>query len=166
MAKKINTSYKTIKESLEVFKEQTIAGSEIAYTILKAFGKSNADIRRYQEGRGILTAYKDGLLIKGLFAFNNVSKENLTDKIEEMKQNPMIIKAGPKIIAVSDGDTILAYDMRETSTYENPLSRLYCDFVFFYPLCGIERFQTPDENPETRELACALQMIKNLKVKG
>jgi type II restriction/modification system DNA methylase subunit YeeA len=37
--------------------------------------------------------------------------------------------------------------MREKETYENPLNRLYCDFAFFYPLAGVERFRVIEENP-------------------
>ena len=123
-----------------------VAG-EVGYEILKAFGKGEADIRRYRDGKGVLARY-DGLLIKGLFGYKSVSTTtSLTATLEEMKQDPQVIKAAPKIVAVSDGETILAYDMRERESYENPLNRLYCDFAFFYPLCGVERFTNVDESP-------------------
>lgn len=53
----------------------------------------------------------------------------------------------PKIIAVSDGNTILAYDLREKDTYENKVDRLYCDFAFFYPLMDVERVHYVEESP-------------------
>lgn len=56
MAKKQNLSYQDIETSLEVLKERRIHSSEVGYVILKAFGKkSDADIRRYREGKGILS---------------------------------------------------------------------------------------------------------------
>ncbi|HRN16027.1 MAG TPA: N-6 DNA methylase, partial [Xylanibacter oryzae] len=146
MAKKQNLSYQDIETSLEVLKERRIHSSEVGYVILKAFGKSDADIRRYREGKGILSTYK-GLLIKGLFGYKPVTSTELTSTLESMKLDPKVIKAAPKIIAVSDGETILAYDMREKESYENPLARLYCDFAFFYPLCGVERFVSVGESP-------------------
>ncbi|WP_051508918.1 DNA methyltransferase [Xylanibacter oryzae] len=146
MAKKQNLSYQDIETSLEVLKERRIHSSEVGYVILKAFGKSDADIRRYREGKGILSTYK-GLLIKGLFGYKPVNSTELTSALEGMKLDPKVIKAAPKIVAVSDGETILAYDMREKESYENPLARLYCDFAFFYPLCGVERFVSVGENP-------------------
>lgn len=146
MAKKQNLSYQDIETSLKIFKEHPVAVAEVGYEILKAFGKSDADIRRYREGKGVLASY-NGLLIKGLLGFRSTTSSLLTSTLEEMKNDMQIIKAAPKIIAVSDGATILAYDMREKESYENPLSRLYCDFAFFYPLCGVEKFQSVDESP-------------------
>lgn len=146
MAKKQNLSYQDIEASLEIFKEKRIAAIEVGFTILKAFGKSDADIRRYKEGKGVLASY-DGLLIKGLFGFQAVSTTAMTTTLENMKSDPQIVKASPKIIAVSDGNSILAYDMRERESYENPLARFYCDFAFFYPLCGVERFVSIGESP-------------------
>lgn len=147
MAKKQNLSYQDIESALTVFKENDVVDGEVGYEILKAFGKGEADIRRYRDGKGVLARY-DGLLIKGLFGYKSVSTTtSLTATLEEMKQDPQVIKAAPKIVAVSDGETILAYDMRERESYENPLNRLYCDFAFFYPLCGVERFTNIDESP-------------------
>lgn len=147
MAKKQNLSYQDIESALTVFKEKDVVAVEVGYEILKAFGKGEADIRRYRDGKGVLARY-DGLLIKGLFGYKSVSTTtSLTATLEEMKQDPQVVKAAPKIVAVSDGETILAYDMRERESYENPLNRLYCDFAFFYPLCGVERFTNIDESP-------------------
>jgi type I restriction-modification system DNA methylase subunit len=146
MAKKHNLSYQDIETSLEVFKEHQVQASEVGFSILKAFGKSDADIRRYREGKGVMITYK-GLLIKGLFCYKAVATTELTATLERMKCDAQVVKAAPKIIAVSDGHTILAYDMRECQSYENPLSRVYCDFAFFYPLCGVERFISVDESP-------------------
>lgn len=147
MAKKQNLSYQDIESALTVFKEKDVVAGEVGYEILKAFGKGEADIRRYRDGKGVLARY-DGLLIKGLFGYKSVSTTtSLTATLEEMKQDPQVVKAAPKIVAVSDGETILAYDMRERESYENPLNRFYCDFAFFYPLCGVERFTNIDESP-------------------
>lgn len=136
MAKKQNLSYQDIESALTVFKENDVVAGEVGYEILKAFGKGEADIRRYRDGKGVLARY-DGLLIKGLFGYKSVSTTtSLTATLEEMKQDPQVIKAAPKIVAVSDGETILAYDMRERESYENPLNRLYCDFAFSIP-CAV-----------------------------
>ncbi|MCO6026474.1 N-6 DNA methylase [Prevotella cerevisiae] len=146
MARKQNLSYHDIETALKVFKNHCVQASEVGYEILKAFGKSDADIRRYRQGRGILSTYK-GLLIKGLFGFKSATTTTLTSALEAMKEDAKVMKAAPKIIAVSDGKTILAYDMREKESYENPLNRLYCDFAFFYPLSGVEKFKVVEENP-------------------
>lgn len=146
MSKTQNISYQDIENALEIFKSTQLPASEVGFAILKAFGKSDTDIRRYREGKGIMTTYK-GLLIKGLFGYNYTTTTQLTTTLESMKNDKQLIKAAPKIIAVSDGTTLLGYDMREKESYENPLSRLYCDFAFFYPLCGVERLRSIDESP-------------------
>ena len=48
MAKKQNLSYQDIESALTVFKENDVVAGEVGYEILKAFGKGEADIRRYR----------------------------------------------------------------------------------------------------------------------
>lgn len=146
MAKKLNLSYQDIENSLKTLKIRNVQPSDVGYIILQAFGKSDADIRRYHEGKGVLASFC-GLLIKGLFCFRAEETVRMTETLEALKHDPLVVKAAPKIIVVSDGKNVLAYDMREKDTYENPLNRMYCDFAFFYPLTGIERFHHVEENP-------------------
>ena len=64
-----------------------------------------------------------------------------------MKSDEQVSKAAPKIIAVSDGKTVLAYDTRENDTYEQQLKKMHSDFSFFYPLMNVERIHNTEENP-------------------
>ena len=123
-----------------------VDASEVGYQLLYSFGKSERDIERYKEGKGVLKTF-DGLLIKGLFCYQPVSMFGLTNQLEQLKSNQQIIKAAPKIIAVSDGKSIIAYDLREKDTYENQLERLPSDFAFFYPLMDVERVHYVEESP-------------------
>ena len=125
---------------------QSVNPSEVGYHLLYSFGKNERDIERYKEGKGVLKNF-DGLLIKGLFCYQPVSMFGLTTQLEQLKTNPQILKAAPKIIAVSDGKSILAYDLREKDTYENQLERLPSDFAFFYPLMDVERVHYVEESP-------------------
>lgn len=120
--------------------------SEVGYEILMAFGKSARDIERYKEGKGVLKTF-DGLLIKGLFCYKHTDKYHLTELLEALKKDAQVIKAAPKIIVVSDGTTILAYDTRENDTYEQQLAKMHSDFGFFYPLMNVERVHNIDESP-------------------
>lgn len=146
MAKKIQLGYKDIEERLKTFRAKLPSADEVGYRILFAFGKGKRDIERYKEGKGILKTF-DGLLIKGLFCYKAVETLQLQSELERLKQDVQVRKAAPKIIAVSDGVSLLAYDLREQETYENQLSRFYCDFAFFYPLMNIERIRYQEENP-------------------
>ena len=146
MAKKLQLGYREIEQRLDDSFGKGIRTDEVGYKLLWCFGKSERDIERYKEGKGVLKTF-DGLLIKGLFCYQPVSMFGLTDQLEQLKTNPQIIKAAPKIIAVSDGKTILAYDLREKDTYENQLERLPSDFAFFYPLMDVERVHYVEESP-------------------
>lgn len=146
MAKKNQLGYKDIEDRLLSLKNQVYPAEEIGYRLLYAFGKSEKEISRYKEGKGILKTF-DGLLIKGLFCYRPAISTRLDKELEYLKSDIQVLKASPKIIAVSDGVTILAYDLREKDTYENPINRLYCDFAFFYPLMDVERVHYVEENP-------------------
>ena len=148
MAKKLQLGYREIEARLitPLSPWRGAGGEAVGYNLLYAFGKSERDIERYKEGKGVLKTF-DGLLIKGLFCYQPVSMFGLTDQLEQLKSNEQIIKAAPKIIAVSDGKSILAYDLREKDTYENQLERLPSDFAFFYPLMDVERVHYVEESP-------------------
>ena len=146
MAKKLQLGYREIEQRLVDSFSEDVNPAEVGYKLLYSFGKGERDIERYKEGKGVLRNF-DGLLIKGLFCYQPVSMFGLTAQLEQLKTNPQIIKAAPKIIAVSDGKTILAYDMREKDTYENLLERLPSDFAFFYPLMDVERVHYVEESP-------------------
>lgn len=147
MAKKLQLGYREIEQRLaDSFSTNGVNSAEVGYQLLYSFGKGERDIERYKEGKGVLKNF-DGLLIKGLFCYQPVSMFGLTAQLERLKANPQIIKAAPKIIAVSDGKTILAYDLREKDTYENQLERLPSDFAFFYPLMDVERVHYVEESP-------------------
>ena len=146
MAKKLQLGYREIEQRLVDSFSKNVNPAEVGYKLLYSFGKSERDIERYKEGKGVLKTF-DGLLIKGLICFQPVSMFGLTSQLEQLKTNPQILKAAPKIIAVSDGKSILAYDLREKDTYENQLERLPSDFAFFYPLMDVERVHYVEESP-------------------
>ena len=146
MAKKLQLGYREIEQRLADSFSNGVNPAEVGYQLLYSFGKSERDIERYKEGKGVLKTF-DGLLIKGFFCYQPVSMFGLTSQLEELKSNGQIIKAAPKIIAVSDGKSILAYDLREKDTYENQLERLPSDFAFFYPLMDVERVHYVEESP-------------------
>lgn len=147
MAKKTQLSYKEIEERLRQLKENTLPADEIGYSLLYAFGKGERDIARMREGKGIIKTFEPGLLIKGEFCYRATTTLRLVAELEELKADVSVRKAAPKIIAVSDGKTIRAYDLRQQESFEQQIDRLYCDFEFFYPLAGVERIEYVEESP-------------------
>ena len=138
-------SYQQTEQELQAFKT-SFSPADIPYIILRAFGKTDADIWRYKSGKGIVAKF-DGLLIKNLLAYRPCSSMLMDETLNALKTDATIAKATPRILMVSDGERILAFDPKERETYENPLNKLWIDFQFFYPLCGIERYRGIEENP-------------------
>lgn len=147
MAKKIQLSYKEIEERLKTLKHDSCSADEVGYRLLYAFGKTERDIERYKEGKGIIKTFSEGILIKGLFCYKPSSTLGLLHDLDELKVDNTVIKAQPKIVAVSDGQTIRAFDLRQRETFEQQVARLFCDFEFFYPLAGVERIEYTEESP-------------------
>ena len=146
MAKKQQLEYTEIEANLALWKTATPEATEVGYAILTAFGKSEREIKRFKERKGILKTF-DGLLIKGEFCYRPSETATLNSTLDALKQDERVMKAKPKIICTSDGETVLAYALREQETYENLLQRMYCDFAFFYPLMGVERVHYVEESP-------------------
>lgn len=138
-------SFQDIEKTLSKFRS-SYSKSDVPYIILSAFGKHDADIRRWKEGKGVIASF-NGLLIKGLLAYRECKQERFDSVLYEMKNDPIVRKAGAKILAVSDGIRILAFDPMEQETYEQSLDKMWVDFQFFYPLCGVTRYRGIEENP-------------------
>lgn len=145
MAKKVKLSHKEIERNLKIFKENPVDKEDIGYQLLMAFGKSEHDIRRYKRGLGIIKTF-EGLLIKKLLAYRSCETTMLRASLQDVLNDEKVVRAAPKIVVVSDGETIMAYDTREKETYDNLLSRLYLDYGFFYPIMGVERLHTVQES--------------------
>ena len=95
MAKKIQLSYKEIEERLRRLKDNPVVAEEVGYSILYAFGKGEGDIRRYREGKGVITKFEDGLLIKGEFCYMATDTIHLTSCLEDLKRDAMVLRAAP-----------------------------------------------------------------------
>ncbi|MBQ0022574.1 MAG: class I SAM-dependent DNA methyltransferase [Prevotellaceae bacterium] len=145
MAKKNQLSYKDIESNLRVLKDGHIVANNLGYQILKAFGKGDREIERMKDGKGVVSTF-DGLLVKNEFCYKASTTLLLAGVLEELKNDTVVLRANPKIIAVSDGKTIRAYDLRKKDSFEQQVARLYCDFEFFYPLAGVERIEYVEES--------------------
>lgn len=144
MAKKTQLGYQEIEQRLKCFKDNTVAADDVPFRLLYSFGKTDADVRRWREGKGVVKSY-DGLLIKNLIAYRTSTAKDMTAELEQMKADARVLAAKAKIAMVSDGETMLAYDLRENDTYENRLAGLCYDFNFFYPLADVERVHNVEE---------------------
>lgn len=139
-------SYREIEETLrKELKEKKTSVEEFPYILLQAFGMTPTSVERVRSGK--MNLAKDGsILVKKKLAFKIASTELLLSTLEEMKADEKIKKATPRILAVSDGESLLAYDPKENESYDNKIKKLWLDFQFFYPLAGVEKFRAVSEN--------------------
>lgn len=140
-------SYKEIEEKLKKLKDQPVDAPAIGFALLKAFGMTDTSVERVRSGKMNLAHYSDGILVKKQLAFRSAGRRQLAEILEEMKADAKIAKASPRILAVSDGEVVMAYDPKEDESYENKVSKLWLDFQFFYPLAGVEKYKGVSENP-------------------
>lgn len=140
-------SYKEIEEKLKKLKDQPVDAPAIGFALLKAFGMTDTSVERVRSGKMNLAHYSDGILVKKQLAFRSADRRQLAEILEEMKADAKIAKASPRILAVSDGEVVMAYDPKEDESYENKISKLWLDFQFFYPLAGVEKYKGVSENP-------------------
>ena len=150
-------SYKAIEEKLKNLAE-TATADNLGYKLLSAFGMTDTSVERVRDGKGNLD--KDGgILVKKKLAYRPVETghapsdgdetrhatsdgdetqhaTSLQGLLQTMKTDARIAKAEPGIIAVSDGVSILAYDPWENESYAAPVSSIYHDYNFFYPISG------------------------------
>lgn len=152
-------NYKETEQKLQKLKENTNS-EEIGYLILSAFGTSDTYIRRYKSGKGNM-ARDEGILIKKRLAFKATSAIHLTEELEDMKNDKHIARQKSRILAVSDGKTILAYDPLNNESYENSIDKVWLDFQFFFPLAGVEKYVITEENPADVKAAEKMARLHN-----
>ena len=137
-------SYKKVEQDLRRLAKAPL--KEIGYVLLNAFGAGKAAIKRYKDGKGNFG--KDGdLVVKKKLAYRPTSSVRMTDELEALKLDEEITKHKPRLLIVSDGQSILAYDPIRKETYDNKLTQVVYDFDFFFPLAGIEKVVAVGENP-------------------
>lgn len=130
-------SYKAVEEKLKNLTE-TATAENLGYKLLSAFGMTDTSVERVRDGKGNLD--KDGgILVKKKLAYRHTPSAQLDTILQSMKTDARIAKTEPGIIAVSDGITILAYDPWEDESYAAPVSSIYHDYNFFYPISGEAR---------------------------
>lgn len=137
-------SYKKVEQDLRRLAKAPL--KEIGYVLLNAFGTGKAAIKRYKDGKGNFGKDSD-LVVKKKLAYRPTSSVRMTDELEALKLDEGIAKHKPRLLIVSDGQSILAYDPMRKETYDNKLAQVVYDFDFFFPLAGIEKVVEVGENP-------------------
>lgn len=134
MAKKTQLTYREIEDRLRCLKDSNftkneITKDEIGYRILFGFGKSERELDRYCEGKGVIHTF-DGLLIKGLFCYRSSSTLRFADDLDDLKRDYQVLKAAPRIIAY-------------TLLMKQIVNAIYADMMSYASMLVIMRTVTP-----------------------
>lgn len=144
-------SYKEIRIGLEEIAHNTTA-QEFVYDLLRIFGKVTATtINRIKEGRDNLSKDKTTIIAKFgkpkiALAYRPATADVMQSELEFLKADVQVEKHKARLLIVSNGETVLAYDPIEEEEYENKIALLWKDYNFFMPLAGVERFRNIEEN--------------------
>lgn len=154
----ITVSYQTIENKLLNLNETTSA-QEFGYDLLRIFNAmSETRINRIKDGKDNLLKSENTFLTKKILAYSWCKTEQLALELENLKQNEKITKAAARLLVVSDGVNVLAYDPKEKESYDNEIAKIRFDYQFFMPLAGVERYQAVGE--EEADVKAAYKMAR------
>ncbi|HCY42140.1 MAG TPA: SAM-dependent methyltransferase, partial [Prolixibacteraceae bacterium] len=151
-------SYQTIEAKLQTLHETTSA-QEFGYDLLRIFNAmSETKINRIKEGKDNLLKTENAFLANKTLAYCWCKTIQLATELENLKHNAKVTKAAPRLLVVSDGVNVLAYDPKEKESYDNEIAKIRFDYQFFMPLAGVERYQAVGE--EEADVKAAYKMAR------
>lgn len=151
-------SYQTIEAKLQTL-HQTTSAQEFGYDLLRIFNAmSETKINRIKEGKDNLLKTENTFLSNKTLAYCWCKTRELATELEYLKNNAKVTKAAPRLLVVSDGVNVLAYDPKEKESYDNEIAKIRFDYQFFMPLAGVERYQAVGE--EEADVKAAYKMAR------
>ncbi len=123
------------------------SGDTFIYDLLLAYGLPKASIARLQKGSLNLSKLPGEIIWKRKMYFRTVQDEDLHGAIDELRNDPKILKYSPRFIIVTDNTTLLAVDTRTADTLDVEIAKLARHYDFFLPWAGMEKAQAQSENP-------------------
>jgi hypothetical protein len=117
-------------------------GFDLIYSLLRAYGISNASISRLKSGSYDKAEYENELLWKDKVFFRYIGDgEDLHVAIDEARLDEHITRYKPRFLIVCDERQILAIDTRTGDTLDSGFADLAGYSAFFLPWAGIEKTQ-------------------------
>lgn len=144
-------SYNDATKQLEQIASTTTA-EEFVYDLLRIFGGvTETSINRIKEGKGNMA--KDGVTVLTKFgkpqrviAYRPAMTKTLDEELETLRADKKVSTNKARLLVVSDGRHVKAYDPKDDEMYDNDIATLWKDFDFFMPLSGVEKFLNIEEN--------------------
>ena len=131
-----------LQELIENFSKDTFI-----FDLLFAYGFPKASIKRLESGDLNQLGTKGELTIRKQLFFKIESADKLHFSIEQLSQDPKVLKNHPRFIVVTDYEKLLAIDTKTKDTLDINFLELSKCYDFFLPWIGMEKAQYKSENP-------------------
>ena len=116
------------------------------YDLLLAYGQPKASITRLQKGDYNLAKQADAVLWKKKLYFRKETEGDLYALIDNLQNNPDVIRHHPRFIIITDFKTLLVVDSKTGDTLDTPFQELHRHTDFFLPWAGMEKSQIQSES--------------------
>ncbi|MBD8019087.1 class I SAM-dependent DNA methyltransferase [Kaistella pullorum] len=143
---------------------QNLNPTEFIYDFLLAFGLPKASVSRLKKGDFNRSKVAGEILYKGKIFFKEGQTGNMLFEVEELSQDPRILKENPRIIFLTDYKNVVAKDLRTKVNREFPITDLPKYRDFFVPITGAEIYKSTNDNKADREASYALARFYDIVV--
>lgn len=131
-----------LQQLIENFSKDTFI-----FDLLFAYDFPKASIKRLASGDLNQLDTKGELTIRKQLFFKIESGDKLHFSIEQLSQDPKVLKNHPRFIIVTDYEKFLAIDTKTKDTLDINFLELSKCYDFFLPWIGMEKAQYKSENP-------------------
>lgn len=134
---------------------------DVVFELLLAYGRASSAVTKLRSGVNNLASDKDNeVLQRGVVYFKHVSDSvKLHSTIDELQQDPLVVRYNPRYLIVSDYDQLVAVDTKKGTTLDIKLRDIDRNVDFFYGWTGDE---ITDEKTEAIADRRAADKMKDL----
>lgn len=139
---------------------------DFIFDLLLAYGISKTSITRLKKGDFNLSKIDGELLYRRKVFFKKEETSKLLSAIDALAKEQRILRHQPRFIILTDGDTLVAKDLKLTTTLDISIKELPKFFSFFLPLAGSEVYHSTNDNEADRNAAYKMAQLYDALVEG
>ncbi|QHN42885.1 N-6 DNA methylase [Candidatus Mycosynbacter amalyticus] len=134
---------------------------DILYELLAAYGRASSAITKLRQGSLNLASDKENdVLQRGVVYFRHITDSSkLRSTLEELEQDPLVVRYNPRYLIVTDYDKLVAIDTKKDTRLDINLRDIDRDVDFFYGWTGDEITDEKTEAVADRRAADKMQEL-------
>lgn len=134
---------------------------DILYELLAAYGRASSAITKLRQGSLNLAENKEhDVLQRGVVYFRHITDSSkLRSTLEELEQDPLVVRYNPRYLIVTDYDKLVAIDTKKDTRLDINLRDIDRDVDFFYGWTGDEITDEKTEAVADRRAADKMQEL-------